>query len=610
MISSSLLRAAIAAISLSLCGAAGASDFILAPVPGAPPLAPSPASPSIVPEFQFTFGSPVRWPGALLRWKYNHAGAPEPFFSDKAGTIQKIIGASAKWSAVCGIQFAYDGETATPPNSVAGGQPDRTNVVGWGAPGPGMAGITYAWYATQGGARVLADSDVVLSPAYVTSAGQMDRTATHEWGHALGLDHSNLDGSVMSGLPDSPYNTLVDLQPDDARGCRCLYGAAAGQLAAYACSLPTAVDFGVQAVGVDSAPQRVSLVNDVTASAPLTVSGISVASGEFFASATSCVAGAALAPGVGCTIDFIARPGLAGLRAAEAVIATSDGAYRLPLRATGQVGAITPNYQGLWWVPGGAEAYWGVNFAHQGDSVFATWYTYDTSGKAWWLSMLASRTAPTGNTYSGTIHVDAGPPFAAYTMPAVPTAVGNGTLTFGDANNASFEYTVNIANGQVHQTKPLARYVLDGTSPQPTCTYDAAADLTAAGNYQDLWWVPGGAEDGWGVNFAHQGSQLFATWYTYGSDNAPLWLSVLAQRVGTTNAYTGALMRTAGPRFDAYKASDLQPIQTVGTATFTFADGNHATFDYATDGSGGLPAVSQRKPITRVPLAAGGTVCR
>ena len=49
-----------------------------------------------------------------------------------------------------------------------------------------------------------------------------------------------------------------------------------------------------------------------------------------------------------------------------------------------------------------------------------------------------------------------------------------------------------------------------------------------ATNYQDLWWVPNGVESGWGINFAHQGPQLFATWYTYGTTDQPMWLSVLA----------------------------------------------------------------------------------
>ena len=43
----------------------------------------------------------------------------------------------------------------------------------------------------------------------------------------------------------------------------------------------------------------------------------------------------------------------------------------------------------------------------------------------------------------------------------------------------------------------------------------------------------------------------------------------------------------------------------------TFTDGNHATFAYATDGSGGLPAVTQSKAITRFLFAApAATVCQ
>ena len=266
-----------------------------------------------------------------------------------------------------------------------------------------------------------------------------------------------------------------------------------------------------------------------------------------------------------------------------------------------------PNYQGLWWAaPAGVESGWGINFAHQGDQVFATWYTYDTSGRAWWLSMLAPRATPTGNVYAGTIYVDHGPPFNNFVGAGVPTAVGNGTLTFTDANNGTFAYVVN----GVTQTKAITRFDL-GTGPPPTCAYNATTpNLAAATNYQDLWWVANGAESGWGVNFAHQGDSVYATWYTYDLDGAPLWVSALAPRQGTSNVYSGALYRTSGPRFDQYDPTQIQT-SNVGTATFTFTDGNHATFAYSTNGTGGLPAVTQTKQLTRFLFAAnGGTVCQ
>ena len=89
------------------------------------------------------------------------------------------------------------------------------------------------------------------------------------------------------------------------------------------------------------------------------------------------------------------------------------------------------------------------------------------------------------------------------------------------------------------------------------------------------------------------------------------WLSGLLARQGASNVYSGPLTRTSGPRFDAYKASDVvQPIPTVGTATVTFGNGNSATFNYATNGRGGLPSVNQTKSISRFAFGPGGTVCQ
>ena len=52
------------------------------------------------------------------------------------------------------------------------------------------------------------------------------------------------------------------------------------------------------------------------------------------------------------------------------------------------------NYQGLWWnAPAGSEAGWGIELAHQGDTIFASWFTHDLSGRSWWLVMSAQRRA-------------------------------------------------------------------------------------------------------------------------------------------------------------------------------------------------------------------------
>jgi hypothetical protein len=93
--------------------------------------------------------------------------------------------------------------------------------------------------------------------------------------------------------------------------------------------------------------------------------------------------------------------------------------HRQPLQLRGRHGANRPdrgaagNYQGLWWrSPGGSENGWGVNLAHQGDVIFATWYTYDTDGTAMWLFSDVHKT--TGTTYTGQLYQATGAPFSLY----------------------------------------------------------------------------------------------------------------------------------------------------------------------------------------------------
>ena len=73
--------------------------------------------------------------------------------------------------------------------------------------------------------------------------------------------------------------------------------------------------------------------------------------------------------------------------------------------------AAAANYQDLWWVAAGAESGWGINLTHQGDNIFAAWFTYDTDGSPLWLSVTAAKTGP--GVYSGQMVRTSGPPFSA-----------------------------------------------------------------------------------------------------------------------------------------------------------------------------------------------------
>jgi hypothetical protein len=259
-----------------------------------------------------------------------------------------------------------------------------------------------------------------------------------------------------------------------------------------------------------------------------------------------------------------------------------------------------PNYGGLWWnAPAGSESGWGLNIAHQGENAFATWFTYDRSGQPSWLSMIASR--PDVGTFAGVLYRTSGPAFSAVPFDSRQvrsTVVGTATLRFSAADNGTFESSVD----GITQTKNITRQVFGAL---PHCTFGAEANLERATNYQDLWWAdPPGSESGWGVNLTHQGTTIFAAWFTYDEDGSPLWLTAVADRVGP-NSYFGRLYRTTGPAFGAVPFdSSRVASEDVGLLSLAFHDGNDATFAYAVDG------VMQVKQITRQVLRGSGTVCQ
>lgn len=128
-----------------------------------------------------------------------------------------------------------------------------------------------------------------------------------------------------------------------------------------------------------------------------------------------------------------------------------------PVCAEGASHGAAPNYQDLWWrSPAGSESGWGLNIVHQGDIVFATWFTYDASGRGLWIVMEGSRTA--AGVYSGSLYRTTGPAFSAIPFdPALVSRipVGTATLTFSDASTGTFAYTVD----GISQAKPIIRLI-------------------------------------------------------------------------------------------------------------------------------------------------------
>jgi hypothetical protein len=258
------------------------------------------------------------------------------------------------------------------------------------------------------------------------------------------------------------------------------------------------------------------------------------------------------------------------------------------------------NVQGSWWAsPAGSESGWGLKVAHQGNTLFATWFTYDADGQPMWLVM--SNGARNGdNSYTGDLYRYTGPAFSAPFDPkkVSQVKVGAATLSFADAANGNLTANVNGVN----IFKKITRF--EYASPVPVCAANGAPG--ALPNYQDLWWKsPAGSESGWGVYITHQGDTLFVAIFTYAADGRGMWISGSNVAKTGNGTYAGPLYRGAGPPFTAaqWDGSKVSSVP-VGSVNLSFPDANNASMTFTVD------TITQTKSLTRNVFAAPATVCR
>lgn len=132
------------------------------------------------------------------------------------------------------------------------------------------------------------------------------------------------------------------------------------------------------------------------------------------------------------------------------------------------------------------------------------------------------------------------------------------------------------------------------------------APLAGPLSYTGLWYnFPAESESGWGINFTHQGSMVFATLFTYDASGAPLWLVMPAGSLATGTTYTGTLYRTRGPAFNAvpFNWNPATDLSTVGSMTVTFTASDRANLSYTYNG------VAVSKAITKQVYGSRAASC-
>ena len=258
------------------------------------------------------------WSGRTVRWRYNDANRPAALVASATAAVDRINAAMNKWSAVCNIRFVYDGATTNAPSLATGGGRDGVNVIAWAALTGNTTGVTYIGASgLSGGTLTLDEGDMQINYQFNPV---LDATLVHEVGHFIGIQHSNIEGTVMSGPntapnPSTAYTSLAALQPDDIAGCQSLYGAAGGvtptPVPVFTASSST-LGFAGTTVGTASATQSVTVTN--TGNAALTISSANILGADFTLLSNTCIAGASIAPGATCLASVRFAPTAVGTR--------------------------------------------------------------------------------------------------------------------------------------------------------------------------------------------------------------------------------------------------------------------------------------------------------
>jgi len=285
--------------------------------------------------------------------------------------------------------------------------------------------------------------------------------------------------------------------------------------------------------------------------------------------------------------------------------ATVNGADTYYLQVTGFDGDVgsygitttfTPgtgvaNYTDLWW--NAAESGWGMNLNQQGETIFATVFTYAADRRNTWLVASALARQPNGS-FAGALYRATGPAFNAQPWGAYAlTQVGTLSITFSGPDSGTLVYTVNGLT--VSKVVTRQRF---GTAP--ICTF-TSAPRTGATNYQDLWW--NSREAGWGINLTHQGTTIFATLFTYAADGRDTWFVGDSLKRQADGSFTGTLRRASGPPFNTVPWTPIN-LEDVGTMTLSFTNGITGTLRYTVDG------VEVVKQIEREVFGLQPSVCQ
>lgn len=147
---------------------------------------------------------------------------------------------------------------------------------------------------------------------------------------------------------------------------------------------------------------------------------------------------------------------------------------------------------GMWFNP--ARSGHGIDLQRAGDTLFVVWFTYDETGAPTWYLAVAEFTGPQWSADLQRI-----------TFPGLESeVVGTLSMSFSDAEHASFDYTINGESG----SEAFERLI-------------ANRDFTPS-DHTGHWFPP--TESGYGFTINMQGLVEFTLMYYYDAEGNPRWV--------------------------------------------------------------------------------------
>ena len=177
--------------------------------------------------------SGFKWMSGTASWAYNGEGA----HAGVAPQAQSVMQAAAQTWSTAGANFAFTGGGSTTAGTGAcggsSGGLDGQNTVGWAPQSGSVLAVTCSWFSSTGSPyRDAIEFDMQFDPDWNWTTGvpatvDLQSVALHEFGHALGLNHSSDYSAVMyASYPSGAIKRT--LTQDDRDGLYAIYGQQGG----------------------------------------------------------------------------------------------------------------------------------------------------------------------------------------------------------------------------------------------------------------------------------------------------------------------------------------------------------------------------------------------